>query len=123
MKDYLFSTSSINLLFIACSVRDGERRQREQKQNIGRALSTPRADVSARDARAFLTLDYASQGGTVDLIRGILEHGADVTSPGPTGKTALHIAAEGKYMAEQTHKVGRCGCAFWRRRDVKALDE
>jgi len=67
------------------------------------------ADVNIKEEKSgFTALMYASTFGYIDIVRKLLQAGADVHEKGPKGTTAISAAAEGDHT-EIVHLLKSAG--------------
>lgn len=97
--------------------RAARRRYEEPWPAMWRDYSDHRAAVEARDDRGETLLMAAAEGGSLVVLRDVLDAGADVEGRGPTGYCALHSAA---YFATDEHGVA---LLLGRGADVGVRDE
>ena len=79
----------------------GEYDSQEQGAGIARLLLERGVDVNARKRSSFTSLHEAAFGGKVEVVRVLLDHGANVKLETDGGETALHIVSLGMYDPEE----------------------
>ena len=84
------------------TVSRGDYNSQEQGASIARLLLERGVDVNAREKKdCWSSLHEAAMRGRVEVVRVLLDHGANAKLETKQGETALHIVSRGKYSSEE----------------------